>query len=151
MKKGKSCPLKGYKKIKCSYGTVDCKNFKSIYINIQSWVKPKSHEENWERIISNFNRQIKTHISEVIDIMLFNNKFILDLDLRHSGISLKKKSFMNLEITLYINTNIDFKSIRLRNSIKNIIDSILTDIFNKSEIFTFHLTKTNKILKLQDS
>ena len=30
MKKGKSCVMKGYKQIKCSYGTVDSKSLKSI-------------------------------------------------------------------------------------------------------------------------
>ena len=47
MKKGKSCTLNGYRNLKCTYGTVDAKNFKSIYLNIQSWVKPKIDNENW--------------------------------------------------------------------------------------------------------
>jgi dTDP-4-dehydrorhamnose 3,5-epimerase-like enzyme len=41
MKKGKSCVLKGFKNLKCSYGTVDAKNFKSLYLNIQTWAEPK--------------------------------------------------------------------------------------------------------------
>lgn len=151
MKKGKSCSLSGYKKIKCSYGTVDSKSFKSVYLNIQSWVKPKDYYENWDRIISNLNKKIKTLLSDVLDNILFENKFIVDLDLRASGISVKKKSFMNLEITLFIKGVVDFKSLRLKSSLKNIVDKILTEIFNNNEIFTFHLTKNNKVLKLQDS
>jgi hypothetical protein len=151
MKKGKSCSLNGYKKIKCSYGTVDSKNFKSVYLNIQSWVKPKDHYENWDRIISNLNKKIKIFLNDVLDNIMFEPKFIVDLDLRASGISLKKKSFMNLEITFFIKGSVDFKSIRLKNSLKNIVDEILSEIFNNHEVFTFHLTKTNKILKLQDS
>ena len=151
MKKGKSCSLSGYKKIKCSYGTVDSKSFKSVYLNIQSWVKPKDYYENWDRIISNLNKKIKTLLSDVLDNILFENKFIVDLDLRASGISVKKKSFMNLEMTLFIKGVVDFKSIRLKSSLKNIVDKILSEIFNNNEIFTFHLTKNNKVLKLQDS
>lgn len=151
MKKGKSCSLSGYKKIKCSYGTVDSKSFKSVYLNIQSWVKPKDYYENWDRIISNLNKKIKTLLSDVLDNILFENKFIVDLDLRASGISVKKKSFMNLEITLFIKGVVDFKSLRLKSSLKNIVDKILSEIFNNNEIFTFHLTKNNKVLKLQDS
>ena len=38
MKKGKSVKLNLYNPIKSVYGTVDSKNLKSVYINIQSWV-----------------------------------------------------------------------------------------------------------------
>ena len=56
MKKGKSCVLKGYKKFKSTYGTVDSKNLKSIYLNLQTWVEPKNVEGNWERVISSISR-----------------------------------------------------------------------------------------------
>ena len=89
MKKGKSCSITGYKKIKCSYGTVDSKNFKSIYLNIQSWVEPKSIEDSWIRLVSYFNKQIKNTIGDYIDVEFFYDNFIVDLDLRTSGIALK--------------------------------------------------------------
>jgi hypothetical protein len=63
MKKGKSCVIRGYKQIKCSYGTVDSKNLKSIYLNIQSWVEPKTHEESWNRIVSIFNKYINLEVT----------------------------------------------------------------------------------------
>jgi hypothetical protein len=144
MKKGKSCVVRGYKQIKCSYGTVDSKNLKSIYLNIQSWVKPKTHEESWTRIVSVFNKNIKTNLIEIIDNELLNEKFIVDLDLRTSGISVKKRSFMNLEVTLFLKKDIDFKSTELKNSIKNIINYIETESFKKSNYFKFYLTKSSK-------
>ena len=76
MKKGKSCVLKGYRNLKSQYGTVDSREFKSVYLNIQSWVNPKEFYENWERPVSKFNRDIKTFVSEIIDNSLFDNKFI---------------------------------------------------------------------------
>jgi hypothetical protein len=118
MKKGKSCVIKGYKKIKCSYGTVDSKNFKSIYLNIQSWVEPKSIENSWIRLVSYFNKQIKNTITDSVNGDLFSDNFIVDLDLRTSGITLKKRSFMNLEITFFIKKSIDFKSVEMKNSLK---------------------------------
>ncbi len=144
MKKGKSCVVRGYKQIKCSYGTVDSKNLKSIYLNIQSWVKPKTHEESWNRIVSVFNKNIKTNLIEIIDNELLNEKFIVDLDLRTSGISVKKRSFMNLEVTLFLKKDIDFKSTELKTSIKNIINYIETESFKKSNYFKFYLTKSSK-------
>ena len=56
MKKGKSCILNGYKNLKCNYGTVDAKNLKSIYINIQSWVEPVKFFENWDKPVSNLSK-----------------------------------------------------------------------------------------------
>ena len=149
MKKGKSCTLKGYRNFKCSYGTVDSKNLKSIYINIQSWVKPKLNQENWERTVSNFHRKIKNFINDIINQFLFENKFIVDLDLRSSGISTNKKSFMNLEITLFIKGYVEFKSPKIKNSVKEIIDSISKEILKNNDLFTFHLTKTDKKVKIE--
>jgi hypothetical protein len=144
MKKGKSCVVKGYKNFKTSYGTVDSKNLKSIYINIQSWVEPKKFLENWNREVSYLNRLIKQLLLDITDKFMFHSKFIVDLDLRTSGISLGKRSFMNLEITLYTKTEIDFKSIKLKNEIKKIVSYIEKEIFDLSELFNFHLTKNDK-------
>jgi hypothetical protein len=144
MKKGKSCVLKGYKNFKTSYGTVDSKNLKSIYINVQSWVEPKKSLENWTREVSCLNRLIKQLLLEVSDKFLFQNKFIVDLDLRTSGIFVGKRSFMNLEITIYTKTEIDFKSIKLKNEIKKLVSYLDKDIFQQSELFDFHLTKNDK-------
>jgi hypothetical protein len=144
MKKGKSCVLKGYKNLKSNYGTVDSKNLKSIYINIQSWVEPKKSLENWSREVSYLNKLIKQLLLDITDKFMFHNKFIVDLDLRTSGISLGKRSFMNLEITLYTKTEIDFKSLKLKNEIKKIVSYIEKEIFELSELFDFHLTKNDK-------
>ncbi len=97
MKKGKTIRINGLKKIKAIYGSVDAKNLKSIYLNIQTWVDPKiDMVEGWERVISNLSRQIKHTIYDIINKTFFEDKFILDLDLRSSGIQYGKKSFLNL-------------------------------------------------------
>ena len=142
MKKGKSCVVKGYKNFKVSYGTVDSKSFKSIYINVQSWVSPKNYDERWERVVSNFNREIKQTISGTLNNDLFSNKFMTDLDLRHSGIEYGKKSFMNFEVTLFVNTNIDFKSELIKNEVKKIVNSVNKENFSSNRNFTFSLKKT---------
>ena len=144
MKKGKSCVLKGYKNFKTSYGTVDSKNLKSIYINIQSWVEPKKSIEGWGREVSYLSRLVKQLLLVVSDKFIFHNKFIVDLDLRTSGIALGKRSFMNLEITLFVKTEIEFKSIKLKNEIKKIVSFIDKDVFQQSELFDFYLTKNDK-------
>lgn len=51
MKKGKSVKMNVSTSFKSMYGTVDSKNLKSLYINIQSWVSPKTELENWNRVV----------------------------------------------------------------------------------------------------
>ena len=128
MKKGKTSKLNIFEKAKCFYGTVDSKELKSIYIVLQTWVEPKVEFDNWTRVTGNLKRQIQHTLLEVVDNIHFEKHNIIDLDLRTSGIQLSKKSFMNLEITLFLkNKNEDFKSPILRNRIKQIISSVYVD------------------------
>lgn len=151
MKKGKTSKINGFRTSKVSYGTVDSKEFKSLYLNIQTWVEPKKESENWTRVVLNMNRSVKHSVFNNINKELFDDKFIVDLDLRTSGLQMKKKSFMNLEINLYLTQEIDFKSTKLKKYLKNITKEIYSDVFNKNEYFKFYLTKNgnNKPLKVK--
>jgi hypothetical protein len=146
MKKGKSVKLNLYNPIKSVYGTVDSKNLKSVYINIQSWVTPKDEYDNWNRVVSNLSREIKHSVYNSINTNLFQNKSIVDLDLRTSGISHGKKSFFNLEINLYTTNELDFKSIEIKDSVKNIVQSIYDNNITTNKYFEFSTTKKEVIL-----
>lgn len=141
MKKGKSVKLNLYNPIKSVYGTVDSKNLKSVYINIQSWVTPKQEYDNWNRVVSNLGREIKHSVFESINQKLFQEKSIVDLDLRTSGISHGKKSFFNLEINLYTNSELDFKSTEIKDSIKTIVKSIFRNNIQQNKYFEFSTSK----------
>ena len=145
MKKGKSVKLNLYSPIKSVYGTVDSKNLKSLYINIQSWVSPKFEHDNWNRVVGNLNREIKHSVFNSIDSNLFRETIIVDLDLRTSGISHGKKSFFNLEVNLYTNQEMDFKSSEIKESIKKIIKNIVRDNVIENKYFDFSLSKEKKI------
>jgi hypothetical protein len=145
MKKGKTSRLIGYSNAKVIYGTIDSVELKSVYINIKSWVKPKIEGDNWKRVVLNFDRSLKHLILECLNKKMFNEKFVLDLDLRNSGISYNKKSFMNLEITLFmLDAKVDFKSKKLKSSLKEITDTIYLFEFLNNKYFEFHLTKCDK-------
>ena len=146
MKKGKSVKLNLYNPIKSVYGTVDSKNLKSVYINIQSWVTPKEEYDNWNRVVSNLSREIKHSVYNSINTNLFQNKSIVDLDLRTSGISHGKKSFFNIEINLYTTNELDFKSIEIKDSVKNIVQSIYDNNITTNKYFEFSTTKKEVIL-----
>lgn len=141
MKKGKSVRLNLSEKFKSTYGTVDSKNLKSIYINIQSWVCPKLELDNWNRVVCNLSRELKHTVFDSIDTKIFKKNSIVDLDLRTSGIGVGKKSFFNLEINLYLENNEDFKSFEIKNSVKKIVSDIYSTNINKNNFFEFTLTK----------
>jgi hypothetical protein len=141
MKKGKSVKLNLYNPIKSSYGTVDSKNLKSVYINIQSWITPKFEHDNWNRVVCNLSREIKHSVYNSIATNIFQEKSIVDLDLRTSGISHGKKSFFNLEVNLYTNIELDFKSYEIKESVKKIIKNIFKNNIVENKYFDFSTSK----------
>ena len=142
MKKGKTSKLNIFDDAKCSYGTVDSKNLKSIYVVLQTWIEPLTLDESWNRLVGEIKRQIQHTLLEVVDTQTFERKQIVDLDLRTSGIQKNKKSFMNIEITLFIHNNIhDFKSPILRDKIKKILNCVYNDDLKQNKHFTLSKTK----------
>lgn len=146
MKKGKTSKLNIFDRAKCFCGTVDSKELKSIYIVLQTWVEPKVDFDNWTRVTGNLKRQIQHSMLEVVDDLYFEKHNIVDLDLRTSGIQMDKKSFMNLEITLFLkNKNWDFKSPILKHQIKQIISAVYFDDLYNCIYFDLHRTKSEKV------
>ena len=141
MKKGKTIKINQYESLKTSYGTVDSKNLKSLYINLQTWVLPKDEYENWVRIVGNLSRDIKHSVYESLNGELFHENFIVDLDLRTSGIQVGKKSFMNLEITLFTKNELDFKSTIVKDSVKKLIKEIYKNCVIQNTKFLFSSSK----------
>lgn len=142
MKKGKSVKLNLYSSIKTTYGTVDSKELKSIFINIQSWVTPKIEHSNWKRVVNCLCRDIKCTINENLTKELFKESLIVDLDLRTSGICYGKKSFFNLEINLFLDKQVDFKSHEIKESMKKIIKGIYANNIIPNHHFDFSPSKT---------
>lgn len=145
MKKGKTSKIQGLKTTKVIYGTVDSFELKSIYLNIQTWVEPIKENDNWNRIVLNLSRKIKHTIHNHINTDLFDKNYIVDLDLRSSGIVLNKKSFLNLEVNLFlIEKDLDFKSSYIKDNIKDLTKKIIQENFLNNQHFTFTLTKKHK-------
>jgi hypothetical protein len=148
MKKGKTSQLTGFKTAKVVYGTVDSVNLKSLYLNIQTWVEPIYESDNWSRTVLNLSRGVKHSVYESLNNKIFDTKFIVDLDLRSSGLNLSKKSFMNLEVNFYvIEENLDFKSKQIKDTLLKITNKIYNDNFYDNNYFKFYLTKKIKSVK----
>jgi len=148
MKKGKSIKINGFKDFKINYGTVDFKSMKSIYLVIQACVEPITDLESWSSVVNTLRRDIKHKLLDSIDLNIFNGRTIVDLDLRTSGIQEGKRSFMNLEITLFLDEYIDFKSEQLKKSLTTICKYITKNSFKSNRYFSFHLSKMETPVKL---
>ena len=122
---GKEKKLFTDERFRVKYGTIDAVKLNAIYLNIESWVQPREIE-NFDSYIRIMRREIIVRIKDNIDTTTFNENFIVDLDLRSSGIHVGKKSFLNLECYFYIkDTLTDFKSKELKENIKEICDYII--------------------------
>lgn len=144
MKKGKTSKLDLFQDAKCYYGSVDATELKSIYLVLQTWVTPTQERDNWERVVGTISRTIKHKVLEVYNKSLFKEHFIVDLDLRTSGIKVDKASFLNLEITFFTKENIEFKSENLSNELNHILKEVHNNVLGKSKYFTIQYSK-NKL------
>lgn len=148
MKKGKTSKLELFRDAKCYYGSVDTTELKSIYLVLQTWVTPKMEKENWNTTVGSITRTIKHKILEVINKQYFKEFFIVDMDLRTSGIKLTKSSFLNLEITLFTKENVEFKSEQLSSEMSKLISEVYSKVLSNSKYFTIQYSKTKEKLKV---
>jgi hypothetical protein len=140
MKIGKYIPLGTYKDVKIGYGTVDFKNLKTIYLKFNSWVQPENESDDFDYTISKSRRSIKEIIYNLQNAN-FKRQSIVDLDIRTKGIKLEKRSFMNLEVTLYVEKHFDVKSKEIKNSIKDIIINVIDNGLDNKKLFNFYKSK----------
>ena len=140
MKTGKYIPLGTYNDVKIGYGTVDFKNLKTIYLKLNSWVQPENETDDFDHMIHKSRRKVKEIIYNFKN-PYFKQQSIVDLDIRTKGIKLEKRSFMNLEITLYVDRQFDVKSKEIKNNIKDILSIVVEDGLSDKKLFNFYKTK----------
>lgn len=140
MKTGKYISLGEYNEVKIGYGTVDFKNLKTIYLKLNAWVEPNNDTDDFDYLIGKTRRGIKEIIYNLKNEN-FKPQCIVDLDIRTKGIKLNKRSFMNLEITLYVDNFFDVKSKHIKVLVKDIIKSIIEDRLSNKNLFNFYKNK----------
>ena len=140
MKTGKFITLEYYGNVKIGYGTVDYKNLKTIYIKLNSWIEPKNDKDEFNALLSKTRRKIKLRIYE-LKTNLFKKESIVDLDVKTKGIKMGKKSFLNLDITLFTQKHFDIRSKELKILIKNLTEDIVDFDLGDKILFNFHKNK----------
>ena len=124
MKKGKFITVGNHNNVKIGYGTVDYKNLKTIYIQLNSWTQPTVEEHDFDKLILKTRRKIKENIYG-LNYDYFKKESIVDLDIKTNGIKTSKRSFMDLEITLYVNKPFDVRSKEIKEIVFNLSKSII--------------------------
>ena len=140
MKIGKYIPLGTYNEVKIGYGTVDFKNLKTIYLKLNSWLQPENETDDFNYLIGKSRRKVKEIIYN-LKSPYFKDQSIVDLDVRTKGIKLEKRSFMNLEVTLYVNNQFDIKSKDVKIIINDLFEHIIDKGLSDKKLFNFYKTK----------
>jgi hypothetical protein len=136
MKKGKFITIGVHNNVKLGYGTVDFKNLKTIYVQLNSWTQPLEESCNFDKIISKTRRQIKENIYN-LNSEFFKPESIVDLDIKTNGIKSDKRSFMDLEITLYVTKQFDIRSNEVKETILNLSKNVIDTALVEKTLFNF--------------
>tara|TARA_R110000803_G_scaffold25801_2_gene61593 strand:- start:3828 stop:4268 length:441 start_codon:yes stop_codon:yes gene_type:complete len=141
MKTGKTIPIEVHPNFKAHIGTVDSKNLKSIYVQFSTWVQPIKEYSCWKCVVKKFRKLLKTRMSTVIDEDIFKENMIVDLDLRGSGISIGKKSFMKCEMTFFTKNKLNLKDKETILKIEKETKQLISDELKDNKYFSFHNSK----------
>ena len=142
--RGTEITINNYPNLNVVFGTMDKNNPKSIYIRISGWGNPLDYDENYDykSIIRRINKRIKTLLYNKVNINNFdNNRIIIDLDMRDSGILEDKSSFMSCEITVSQHNHYLINSDRMLSELNNIASMIIYNVFTNNEYFKFYKKK----------
>jgi hypothetical protein len=144
MKLGKEIKLDLLDNYKTKIGTVNNKESKSLYLNFTAWgeILEDDKEQNYDTFLSGVRKKIKQNLNNNLDKNLFyNDRYIVDLDMRTSGFNINKRSFMSCEITLFQKKNLPINQPLLIENSKNIIYDVINNCFEGNNVFKFHKSK----------
>jgi len=140
MKLGRYIPLGDHKNVKIGYGTINHKNLKTIYLSLNSWLEPKEICEDYDAILRSSKNKIKRLVHN-LGHGLFREESIVDLDVRTKGIKKEKRSFMNLEVTLYTLKQVNVKDKDLKTDMYSLLCEIIDTCLNNELLYNFHKKK----------
>ena len=142
-KNGKQLISEGHENYRVVSGTVDNKNPKALYLNISAWGESMISEElNYGPILRNITKDIKIKLKSSLNPNLFYvDRCIVDFDMRESGISYGKKSFMNCEITIFQKKLFKLQEKSIQKELKFIGEVITDEVLEEFKYFKFKKRK----------
>ena len=142
MKRGKEITLETKENYKVKLGTIDNKNPRTIYLNVSAWGEPLTEEDNYDSVLNNLRKRVKQKLFTNIKDSNYNtDRYIVDLDMRSSGISKTKRSYMSCEITLFQKEKIPVNNPFTISEGTKLVTNLIDDCFECSNHFKFYKTK----------
>ena len=142
-KKGKQLMVKNFTNYNVVTGTVDNKNPKALYVSVSAWADPLDEDQNnYTNVIRNLTKRIKKELHLNLDKSLFQiERSIVDFDMRESGISFGKRSYMNCEITFYQKHSFKLQEKKIEKALDNILNDVVSNVFDETLHFNFYKGK----------
>ena len=140
MKKGKFITIGSYNNVKLGYGTVDSKNLKTIFIQLNSWIQPTNNTDDFDKLINKSRRKTKELIRD-LKSDYFKLESIVHLDIKTNGVRTDKRSFMDLQITLFVNKEFDVRSKEIKDIVYNLSKNVIDEVLIDETLFNFHEKK----------
>lgn len=124
------------------FGTMDKKNPKSIYIKITAWGTPKNSVLDYNRQIQQLSKSVKrTMFTQLNNDKFEGHRTLVDLDMRVSGVSYGKDSFMGCEITLFQKNNYLLNSDNMLDDLNDVVNDVIKKVFKSNPDFYFSKKK----------
>ena len=145
-KTGKEVKSSHFRNHNVVFGSVNNKHPKAVYINVSAWAEPLNEVDGgYTRAIKNIHKKTRQSLYDTFikdsNSIFVSDRTIVDLDIRESGIRLGKRSFMNCEITLFVNVEIPINSDYMTDILTQISETIIYNVFDKDKTFKFHKKK----------
>lgn len=134
------------------FGSVDKNNPKTIYIKFSAWANTIDFDEDieYKTIIRRLAKEIKRYIYFNLDEELFKKDMtMVDMDMRESGITNNKSSFMSCEVTLYQINNFLLDEERITAELSKLCQHVCDKIYDEDLYFKFFKQKKQAKKKLQ--
>ena len=135
VKLGKQVKLPVNEHFTVKYGTINALSPQSIFVTIHSWATPK-HNQRFDKKLRKLTLAVKNKINSQINYDVFHRRYIVDFDLRASGLQKDKQSFLAIDITLYPKTVVPFPAEIYDQNITELVNNLLVDI-KRDRNFTF--------------
>ena len=135
----KQCVLSTSTNFSVKVNTINPKSTECLFVDIKSWIKPQA-EYDFEKLPSSINKKIKQDIFYKLKDAPFEKNFILDFDLRASGLRKDKLSFMKINLALFPKTPLPF----LHDTYKETLNGIINDTIKILEDYDIKYYKNKK-------
>lgn len=138
-KLGKIKQLNVNDQFRVRYGTINYKTPKSIYLILETWIKPVD-EYDFDREVRKIDKQIRQTVYNNNKNDIFMDETFINIDLRPSGMSDIKRSFMSIEVTLFPQKVEPFPNETYKISVSDLSKNIISDLITNNN-YTYKTTK----------